>query len=119
MKWRVSVVASILRKNAKLEHDPFLSDVALWVSSGGDRDYAFRYLITREQTRLAQERQYALILRPILQERSLAPPSQITPAVKGQMAHSADSEFLPQLIGGPTNCIEIAAVCRPSLDRFF
>jgi len=48
-----SIVVKILRVDAGSKHDPFLNDVALWVSAGGDPDYAFRYLMNREQARLA------------------------------------------------------------------
>ena len=45
------IVVKILRTDAGEQHDPFLNDVALWVSAGGDPDYAFRYLMDREQAR--------------------------------------------------------------------
>lgn len=51
-----SVVAYIFRREATSERDPFLDDVALWVDSGGDPDYAFHYLMAREQIRSGQER---------------------------------------------------------------
>lgn len=50
-----SAVAYIFRREATSEHDPFLDDVALWVDAGGDPDYAFHYLMTREQSHSRQE----------------------------------------------------------------
>lgn len=55
IKSQRSTVADIFRRDAVSEHDPFLADVALWVSAGGDPDYAFHYLMQREQSHPREE----------------------------------------------------------------
>jgi hypothetical protein len=63
-----SVVVKILRKDAIEEDDPFLTDIARWVSAGGDPDYPFRYLMEREETRLPQARCPTSVAPPSSQE---------------------------------------------------
>jgi hypothetical protein len=43
------VVVRILNKAAETEHDPMLQSVALWVASGGDPDYAFKFWLSHEE----------------------------------------------------------------------
>jgi hypothetical protein len=43
------VVVRILTKAAESEHDPMLQSVALWVASGGDPDYAFKFWLSHEE----------------------------------------------------------------------
>ncbi len=43
------VVVRILNKAAESEHDPMLQSVALWVASGGDPDYAFKFWLSHEE----------------------------------------------------------------------
>src|SRR6266849_6589065 len=43
------VAVRILNKAAESEHDPMLQSVALWVASGGDPDYAFKFWLSHEE----------------------------------------------------------------------
>lgn len=73
------VVVKILRKRAIQEHDPFLNDIALWVSAGGDPDYAFRYLMNRERD------------QPVKHDTLVVPPHPGQPqtAMPGKISHDS------------------------------
>ena len=58
------VVVEILRERAREEGAPFLKEIALWVSAGGDPDYAFHYLIDHERARDERMKRNTLVVPP-------------------------------------------------------
>lgn len=58
------IVVKILRERARQEHDPLLKEIALWVSAGGDPDYAFHYLMEHERARDEELKHNTLVVPP-------------------------------------------------------
>jgi hypothetical protein len=73
------VVVEVLRKTAIEEHDPFLNDIALWVSAGGDPGYAFRYLMDRERERGQLVKHDTLVVPPHPGQAQTTAPGAVPP----------------------------------------
>lgn len=106
------VVVAILRERSREEHDPFLDDIALWVSAGGDPNYAFHYLMDHESAREARMQHNTLVVPP-----ETSQPRTSLPHARHEVARPSTANAQPVSQIAQSNNAGVADPNTPSVAR--